>query len=654
MAVEIKLFGEKKVYFKDEDIAAKDLCNIFKSYFDERNDVNGSIYIIPSVQVYAQEVRDIDLVVMGQFDNLTFSSINTKQGADKELNVQSFLVNIELKSMPEHRIRLEGSDYIVSYENTSKHNASEQCRKAKFALRNHLKEQLRTEFFISDILWFKSLTKATLDGIKGNKPGNVLPSSFTVKDFFENIALQASIRVENGYLLNSSKPGSHISIKEVYDFLTEIRKPEGLTLRKFNAMCMESEELDQQVKMILNNAGNKMNYLSGRAGTGKTMLLLQTAYQLVNKEHKRCKILTYNHALVSDIKRLIDYTKIPEGVDKQTLEISTFDSFFQSMLSHFGLIDKGMDPTKPQYKQLYVSKLEELKCLLQQECKNRGVKSIKDFSLELDWDYILIDEAQDVSDLEKKLFFLLYSPHRLVIADGVDQFVKSNVKQDWCQGISEENLHQGEEMTLERRQKANIVRFLNAYAYRCDLNWKVEENQTIPGGEIFVESKYISDKHNELRNRCKYGECENYDILILAPPSMAENGKFKLANVYENANIKLFDGFDYANRSKYPTNDECRLYQYDSCRGLEGWCVVCINLDELVDYKKNSCVIDDNSLLSVEEQKRRYAYLWSLIPLSRPIDTLFITLKDPQSEIGGLLKDLCESFSDFAHWNINN
>ena len=114
----------------------------------------------------------------------------------------------------------------------------------------------------------------------------------------------------------------------------------------------------------------------------------------------------------------------------------------------------------------------------------------------------------------------------------------------------------------------------------------------------------------------------------------------------------LFDGVDYANRTKYPTHNECRLYQYDSCRGLEGWCVVCLNLDELVDYKKKTCTIDTNSLLSEEEQRKRYALLWTLIPLSRPIDTLVITLQNPQSEIGEILKDLCDSFSDFATWKI--
>ena len=652
MAVEIKLFEQGGAEYTDEGIAAKDLRDLFHGYFQKRNEVNGSIYIIPSVQIYGQNVRDIDLVVMGQFDNLYFDGMNTRQGEGRNLKVSSFLVNIELKSMPEYRIKLVGSDYIVSYENTNSHNASEQCRKAKYALLNHIKEQLCYDPFVVDLLWFKSLTLANLTEIKNGRIDNALPASFSVKEFFETIAKQASISKNDGSLLNTFRPSSNISLSELYGFLTEVRNPEGLTLRKFNAVCMESEELDQQVKMILNNAGSKMNYLSGRAGTGKTILLLQTAYQLVNKEHKRCKILTYNHALVSDIKRLIDYTKIPEGVDKQTLSISTFDSFFQSMLSQFGLIDRGMDPTKPNYRQLYGSKLEELKCLLQQKCDELECESIKDSSLGLDWDYILIDEAQDVSDLEKDLFFLLYSPHRLVIADGVDQFVKSNARQDWCQGVGQESLNQAAEMTLERRQKANIVRFLNALSYRAKLNWKVEENKTIPGGEIIVEARYTSDIHIELERRCVENKCENYDILILVPPSMAENGKFRLANAYKNAKINLFDGVDYANRTKYPTHNECRLYQYDSCRGLEGWCVVCLNLDELVDYKKKTCTIDTNSLLSEEEQRKRYALLWTLIPLSRPIDTLVITLQNPQSEIGEILKDLCVSFSDFATWKI--
>ena len=40
------------------------------------------------------------------------------------------------------------------------------------------------------------------------------------------------------------------------------------------------------------------------------------------------------------------------------------------------------------------------------------------------------------------------------------------------------------------------------------------------------------------------------------------------------------------------------------------------------------------------------------MPLTRPVDTLIITLKDQNSEVGLMLKQLADVYSDFIEWNI--
>lgn len=639
----------------DEAIAAKWLKDLFVEEFKD-SDINGNLYIIPSLQIYGQAVRDIDMVVMGNFDGLTYDHVKTKQGEDRCLKIESFIANIELKSMPCHRIKRSNGAYQVKYENTGWHDASDQCRKAKFSLRDHIKEQLCSDFYIVDLLWFRSVNTQQLNDLRNNQEDNVLPNSFSVKQFFEKIALSASIKQNSFSVLNSPIKGGRSSIEDIYNLLIEERTPVGLTLRKFNAVSVNSESVTDIVKNILNNTGSKLNYITGRAGTGKTILLLQTAFCLASEQKKRCKILTYNNALVSDIKRVLDFTKIPDGINKQTISISTFDSFFQTLFRQYKIINSVLIPVGKNYTSEYGKAMQDLLIRVQKMSRCHDDKCIKEFDENLDWDYILIDEAQDVSDIEKELFFLLYSPKRLIIADGVDQFVKSNTKQNWIQGI--EDFSSPKSLILERRQKSSLARFLNAFASRCTINWKVEENIELTGGEIFVVDSYDVNIHQKLKENCKNNECENYDILILEPPSLGEtdeNGivRFRYLDDYKRANINVFDGFNAQNRQKYPTHDECRLFQYDSCRGLEGWCVVCDFLDELVEYKMNQCVVDNDSLLSENEQRRRYALLWTLIPLTRAVDTLVITLKDPDSEIGVILKDLCDSFSSFAHWNIN-
>lgn len=660
MAVEVNLYNAN--YPTDESIAAQALEKLFREEFESWNGVEGTIAIVPSVQIYGYNVRDIDIVVMGRFRDLRYTNIHTKQGEGKNLRIDSFLVNIELKSMPSNWVQKSGTVYKVHYNDTGWHNASRQCEDAKYALRNSIKDQYGHDPYIVNLLWFRSVSKYELSEIRGNTLDNALPYIFSAKEFFEIVAQLSSINGQNESILNAF--GRDVCVKESFDeiasLLTEIKAPKGLTKKKFEIISSVTGQLEDQVQAIMDCAGDRLNVLEGRVGTGKTILLLQAAYQLVSKNKKRCKLLTYNHALVSDIRRLIYYTKIPEGVDKQTLSISTFDSFFQVNMIEFGVLKESIDPNSGNYSTQYRKALEEFRQKLANYCQKYKVRSIKDSNREIDWDYILIDEAQDVSDLEKEIFYMLYAPKRIIIADGVDQFVKSNVRQNWSVGLDASQVYQGDVMTIERRQKANIVRFINALAIRSKIDWKVEENNNLPGGCIRVERFYTSDIHKELLQNCENNECENYDILILEPPSMGVRGddnivRFRNADAYKKANINVFDGFNSKNRSLYPSNNECRLFQYDSCRGLEGWCVVCDHLDVLVAYKSDTYNnITSDSLLSEEEQRKRFALLWALMPLTRAVDTLVITLKNPESELGKLLRGLCDDFSDFALWNINN
>ena len=63
---------------------------------------------------------------------------------------------------------------------------------------------------------------------------------------------------------------------------------------------------------------------------------------------------------------------------------------------------------------------------------------------------------------------------------------------------------------------------------------------------------------------------------------------------------------------------------------------------------------DEDSLgCNQEAIKKRFVYLWALMPLTRAVDTLIITLKDPNTEIGKMLKQLSETY-DFVKWHINS
>ena len=135
------------------------------------------------------------------------------------------------------------------------------------------------------------------------------------------------------------------------------------------------------------------------------------------------------------------------------------------------------------------------------------------------------------------------------------------------------------------------------------------------------------------------------------------NSSFKNIDLWKKSNINIFDGTKSKLREQYPIDvNECRLFQYESCRGLEGWAVVCFQFDELLKYKKEHYCDDGKNSFALESKKEKllnYLWMWTMMPFTRAIDTLVITLKNTQSEIGGILRKVAEKYPDFVSWEID-
>lgn len=652
----IKNFATDSTLHSKENEAAEQLKANFEKYLNAYPQAKGNIYIITSIRIFGQKRNDIDMLVMGFIENLTLKNIQTKNHDKvKELDIKSFICNIELKSHSANYVRREGTDYIVSYAGVP-HNASQQCTEAKFSLLNHLRDQLDINPFICDILWFNGLSKNDLSYMRDGTIDNALHCGFNFRDFI-NVILQQVNVVTDGerFCLNSFNNGEK-EYKLIVDLFTIKRMPQGLTKNKFELLSQNSTDVDR----LISSVGSKLTIVTGRAGTGKTILLLQLAFRLANENYaKRCLMLTYNNALVSDIKRLIDYTPMPSKVDGRTVSIKTIHSFFQTLMKEVGINVNHLNPQTDTYNKDYNNALNELYDFVVKTCREEDIESLKDMAEStIDWDYILIDEAQDFSDIEKKILFKIYGAKRLIVADGVDQFIRVGNHQIWEKGVESSLVNKPSTMKLERRQKTNLVSFVNAFAQLANLDWKVKPNEEIPGGEIKIYSQFRKSTFDKLKANCVKNQCENYDILILEPPTQVEidnqgNRYFSKAKKYEEVGIPIFDGTNNRNRTTYPTKDQCRVYQYDSCRGLEGWCVVCADFDELIQYKLDSYKPTGEELgFDPEIIKKRSVLLWALMPLTRPIDTLIITLSNADSEIGKILKKLADTYPDFIEWNI--
>jgi len=295
----------------------------------------------------------------------------------------------------------------------------------------------------------------------------------------------------------------------------------------------------------------------------------------------------------------------------------------------------------------------------------------------------MIDEAQDWLKEEVDILYLIFGPSKIVVSQAPDQKIRASndprwVKPQWR--INRDFVQTNEKKSF--RQKANLVSFVNQFAEKFNLAWELEPNEEFVGGKVIITSLYNMKLHEKLYSDCLTNGNKAYEMLFLVAPSKIINDgekeiKYRLDKNDPNSatktsvikqkhcsliddfkgKIDFWDGTNKELRRDYPVKiDQHRLVQYETCRGLEGWTVVCIEIDELVKYLsdkyKEEVDINELALESIEEKKNRYVYMWSLIPLTRAIDTLVITIKNKESEIAKKLYKIYELNQDFIEWNL--
>ena len=634
--------------------------------------VHGDLLIVSNVTLFGQETKDVDLVVIGKFQN--FKQNLTCLAKDKDYSllpelkrdvfINSFCYVVEVKDHSIQGVKQYGLNLLVNY-NGKWSDASTQSERQKYALINYLNTHLGFSPVICNFIWLRNVSSFELSQLNQNHKDNLLPSSFTFTDLITKSTFQSTPykpEFQNYSIINcinkSHDDAFVISeLQRILNLFSEIRQASGeLTRKKIEQMTSATLDKQQYAQSI----GNKLTIIAGRAGTGKTVRLLRIAYDLAVNKGSRSIILTYNHALVSDIRRILALAGIPDGVDGYTVQISTLHKFFFQIFRGLGLGEVVVD-IDGDFNDRFQMKMTELLEYLDQELIDK--KDIQDLMEKeheaVGWDYILIDEAQDWNDVEKNVLFRIFGSEKIVVADGVDQFIRGSQKQLWTRGIQQNNFHKKTE-TKGLRQKYNLVNFVNTFAQVSGLNWEVTPDEKLFGGRIIISSKpYDSLLHKRILTDCLNDKNSAYDLLMLVPPQSVNRSNpkkihFTLYEEYLRQGIKLFDGTNSNLRTQYPTNLElCRLFQYDSCRGLEGWTAVCLDFDLLFKYKMDS--FDDApthelALETPEERSNRYVSLWTLMPLTRSIDTLVITLSDPNSKMAQRLKEVGKRMPDIIEW----
>ena len=125
-------------------------------------------------------------------------------------------------------------------------------------------------------------------------------------------------------------------------------------------------------------------------------------------------------------------------------------------------------------------------------------------------------------------------------------------------------------------------------------------------------------------------ELDNVDII-----DKSTNRKLEISN----QELKIWNGVvERKGKLSVPAANQTRFIYYESCRGLEAWNVLCVDLDS---FFYNMRCSNDAALYArtniessshEEDLKSEFALHWVYMAITRPIDTLYIKLNNPSNE----------------------
>lgn len=611
------------------------------------------VKIIPNVKLSGQKVSDIDIVVIGLFKTKRYivTKAIAKDAEGKSLvgakvRVRSLLMAIEVKDHGERGLDIQGGGVRVRYKEGWK-SATGQNHDQLYALRDYVAE---AESFVP---WtYRCLMLRGISELPKHR-GVPQPTAGTVAANFDlaSLLMAAALVTEfskrgHEYLISTADDGAMESLLEAPLF--KPLEATALDRKRMDRISSRPREAEEIAKVL----GSERVHLRGHGGTGKTILMLQSAYQAFQDRGVRTLVLTFNVALAADIERTLALMKIPSDGDDGGITVRTVVSFMYSWFHRLG-ISEDEEPSFADYEQ----KCREAIAFLDQGAISSGdLEQIKlDEPIRFDFDAIFIDEAQDWPQAEADLLSKLYGTEKVSLANGLSQLVRG-APTNWDSSSAGGKDDDAKRLKEGLRMKANLCRFANALAEEVGLPWKVTTNSQAPGGRVIVRfGKYedMKDLQAELLREAVKANNMPIDLLHCVPPSnvsdVSGTRSSSLAKSFADSSWNSWDAVDEKTRRTFPRpTDLRRIIQYESCRGLEGWSVVLDGLDEFWELKRQAALAELQESPMAEEKADAIAWRWVMIPITRPIDTLIITLRSRASVVASTLKIVADSLLDIV------
>ena len=611
------------------------------------------IRIASSVKISGYRVADLDIVICGVFKRerrfIPNKPINDSSGKtiEKEpVSVQNLLIAIEVKDHAEDNVQITGDKVLVKYTKGGASvwkSATDQNIDQVHSLHAYIKD-LGHDAYIHRCVYMRNINNVSM--------GSLICSNFNGIDFLTAIARTSKVSLySSGYSLSSGTNSELNSIisAPIFKKIT----PSALDRKKMDMIVNLSPESSKLFDLL----GNKTILLRGHGGTGKTIMFLQVAWKSFETNAKRNLVLTYNIALAADIRRSLALLNIPSDSGVSGIAVETVMSFMWKWFHALEIIDKDEDTAFEDYEDNCKEALEMIRA---NALTNEDIESIINKQPGMfNFDNLIIDEAQDWPQSEADLLKALYPSKPLCLADGIDQLVRGS-KTNWLVNIKAAD-QQIINLNKCLRMKRNLAVFANDVANKGNYKWSAVPNDLAGGGKIIISSKsYFSNvnMHSQLIKEAKDKGNSEIDFLFCVPTkdiSYVNDRKVsKIENELIKNNYEVWNGVDDISRKDFPrSKSQYRVIHYASCRGLEGWTVVLDGADSYWEecYKARLAEGHDEtqegSYDDIDSIAKRNAWQRIMIALTRPIDTLVITLDNPNSEFSKTLSEIALANPDF-------
>ena len=323
-------------------------------------------------------------------------------------------------------------------------------------------------------------------------------------------------------------------------------------------------------------------------------------------------------------------------------------------------------------------------------------KDVQDAVLHTKWwsKSVLIDEAQDCNNYEKLILMKVYGAENIVVTSGgKDQLIRTSLVTDWTHALEKPVPADFPPLTGRcYRQKENIVKFVNAFGEYFKTAGPIKSANESQGlGRVIIDARgrvhgFSNEVLSQIREEGRVHGCSDYENCLVLLPTTGYTSRTRekgivideLDNVdiidkttnrkleISNQELKIWNGVvDRKDKLPVPAANQTRFIYYESCRGLEAWNVLCVDLDSF--FYNMRCSKDaelyartnQEFFSNQEDLKSEFALHWVYMAITRPIDTLYIKLNNPSNEFSQKLIEIgrgcgAEILSDPVDENLIN